>query len=224
MRFLIGRHTLLTMLLILLFIPALQGQRKWNDKYYNTLTDANFRDFKLFNQPINLKKIDYKVLNAAVFFVSNEARLEHGLDPVEYQPNLEIMAWNHSKSMGERDFFDHVNKRDKKRREPTDRARMAGVKNPMISENIASIGGYDFRSYLNLADHLIDGWIDSPPHRKTLYGKDAVQLGCGIYYYTGLWQKNKKIHKRGDGFWLATQNFQLYKRVTPTGAKDKGPK
>ena len=200
------------------------AQRKWDDKYYETLTDETFRDFRLFNQPINLKKIDYKVLNAAVFFVSNEARLEQGLTALKYQPNLEIMAWNHSKAMGHRDFFDHVNKKDKKRKEPRDRASLAGIANPKVSENISSLGGYKFRSYLELADRLIDGWIDSPPHRKTLYGKNALQLGCGVYYYTGLWQKNRKIYKQGDGFWLATQNFQLFEVVVPKGAKDKGPK
>ena len=201
-----------------------EAQRRWDDKYYTSLTDENFRDFKLFNKPINLKKIDYKILNAAVFFVSNEARLEQGLSELEYQPNLEISAWNHSKSMGYRNFFDHINKRDKKRKEPRDRALLAGVSNPVVSENISAVGGVKFGSYLELADHLIDGWIDSPPHRKTLYGKDAVQLGCGVYYYTGLWRKNKAIHRQGDGFWLATQNFQLYNRVKPKASKDKGPK
>ena len=202
----------------------LQAQRKWNDKYYQTLNDENFRDFKLFNKPLNLKNIDYKVLNAVVFFVSNEARLERGLTALEYQPNLEIMAWNHSRSMGFRDFFDHVNKKDKKRKEPTDRAAMAGITNPAVAENISAIGGRRFGTYLDLADHLIDGWIDSAPHRKTLYGTDAVQLGCGVYYYTGVWQKNRDIYKQGDGFWLATQNFQLFKKVAAGKAKDKGPK
>lgn len=212
------------LVIVVLTSHSSMAQRKWNDKYYETLTDNNFRDFKLFHQPINLKKIDYKVLNAAVFFVSNEARLERGLEALPYNPHLEIMAWNHSKAMGQKDFFDHINKKDKKRKEPKHRAGLAGITNPLIAENISSIGGYRFGSYLELADYLIDGWIDSPPHRKTLYGTDAVQLGCGVYYYTGVWQKNKDIYKQGNGFWLATQNFQLYERVKAKEAKDKGPK
>lgn len=217
--------TITTLLLLtLLSTHMVDAQRKWDDKYYTSLTDDTFRDFKLFKQPINLKKIDYKTLNAAVFFVSNEARLEQGLQPLAYNPNLEIMAWNHSRSMGEKDFFDHVNVKDKKRKEPKDRARLAGISNPVIAENISSAGGYRFSSYLELADHIIDGWIDSPPHRKTLYGKDALQLGCGVYYYTGLWQKNRALYKQGSGFWLATQNFQLYETIKSTEAKDKGPK
>jgi len=217
-------HLIILSLLSIGLSQPLQAQRKWNDKYYQSLTDENFRDFKLFLKPLNLKKIDYKILNAAVFFVSNEARLEQGLSILEYQPNLEVMAWNHSRSMGFRNFFDHVNKKDKKRKEPADRAALAGITNPAVAENISAIGGRRFGTYLDLADHLIDGWIDSPPHRKTLYGKDAVQLGCGVYYYTGVWQKNRDIYKQGDGFWLATQNFQLFRKVATGKAKDKGPK
>jgi len=222
------QHLALKMLLCLLIISGINertfAQRKWDDQYYNTLTDNDFRDFKLFNRPINLKKIDYKVLNAAVYFVSNEARLERGLLALPYNPQLEVMAWNHSKAMGEKDFFDHYNKKDKRRREPKNRAKLAGIANPLVAENISSTGGQRFRSYLELADHLVDGWIDSPPHRKTLFGKDALQLGCGVYYYKGLWQKNKEIYKQGNGFWLATQNFQLYEKVESSAAKDKGPK
>ena len=202
---------------------TLEAQRKWNAKLYQELTDENFRDFKLFKNPINLKKIDYLLLNAAVFFVSNEARVERGLSQLEYHPNLEIMAWNHSKSMGERDFFDHFNKKDKKRRTPDHRASLAGIKNANVAENISSQGGYTYGSYLELADSLVDGWIDSPPHRKTLYGPNALQLGCGVYYYTGVWQKQKQIHKQGGGFWLATQNFQLSTPVKAGKPRDKGP-
>jgi uncharacterized protein YkwD len=219
----------ITKVLILILILSwgthtVSAQKKWHDKYYSELTDNNFRDFKLFRKVINLKKIDYKLLNAAVFFVSNEARLERGLQALEYDPHLEVMAWNHSRSMGVKDFFDHYNKRDKKRREPQLRARLAGITNPLVAENISSTGGIRFRDYLELADHLVDGWIDSPPHRKTLFGKDAIQLGCGVYYYKGLWQKNKAIYKQGNGFWLATQNFQLFEKIESGEAKDKGPK
>lgn len=199
------------------------AQRKWKDEYYTTLTDDNFRDFKLFKKPINLKKVNYKLIDAAVFFVTNEARIERGLSILTYQANLEAMAWNHSISMAKRNFFDHFNKKDKKRHDPQDRAKLAGISNPTIGENISAVGGRSFGSYLELADHLVQGWLDSPPHRKTLLSKTAVQLGCGAYFYDGLWQKNKAVYKQGNGFWLATQNFQLYEPVVPKKAKDKGP-
>lgn len=213
---------------LLLFIVTIHSaglaQKRWKDEYYTKLTDETFRDFKLFKKPINLKKINYKVLNAAVFFVTNEARLEKGLSALDYQSNLEIMAWNHSISMAKKDFFDHFNKKEKKRRDPQKRAKLAGVSNPNIAENISAVGGLTFGNYLELADHLVDGWIDSPPHRKTLYSKDALELGCGVYYFGGIWQKNKAVYKQGNGFWLGTQNFQLFTKVKGGTSKDKGPK
>lgn len=200
------------------------AQRKWKDEYYLTLNDENFRDFKLFKKPLEEKKVDYKILNAAVFFVTNEARIEQGLSILEYQSNLEVMAWNHSISMGKKDFFDHFNKKERKRKTPDNRAKLAGVTNPSLGENISAVGGRSFGSYLALADHLVQGWLDSPPHRKTLYSKNALQLGCGVYYFNGLWQKNRTVYKQGNGFWLATQNFQMFTKVKSGASKDKGPK
>lgn len=200
------------------------AQRKWKDEYYLSLNDDNFRDFKLFKKPLEEKKVDYKILNAAVFFVTNEARIEQGLNILEYQSNLEVMAWNHSISMAKKDFFDHFNKKERKRKTPDNRAKLAGITNPKLGENISAVGGRSFGSYLALADHLVQGWLDSPPHRKTLYSKNALQLGCGVYYFNGLWQKNREVYKQGNGFWLATQNFQMFTKVESGASKDKGPK
>ncbi len=218
------KKIIVLVLLLIGFTSMSSAQRKWKDEYYQTLSDDDFRDFKLFKKPIQLKNVDYKILNAAVFFVTNEARIERGLTVLEYQSNLETMAWNHSISMGKKDFFDHINKKEKKRKNPENRAKLAGVKNPQLGENISAVGGHSFGNYLALADHLVQGWLDSPPHRKTLYSKNALQLGCGVYYFDGLWQKNKAVYKQGNGFWLATQNFQMFTKVESGSSKDKGPK
>jgi len=216
------RLFLITSLCLLSFLPS-TAQSKWKDKYYSELSTDNFRDFKAFNRPINLKKPNYQLINAAVYFVSNEARVEHGVKPLAYQENLEIMAWHHSQSMGKDDFFDHSNPKRKKRARVTQRADLAGIKNPRVSENITAIGGVLFATYLDLADAIVDNWINSPPHRQTLYSEDALELGCGVYYFEGLWQKNKDIYKQGGGFWLATQNFQSFTNVESKSSKDKRP-
>ena len=188
-------------LFIILICQNVYAQRKWKDQFYQELNHKNFRNFSLIYEELNPKKIDYKLINTAVFFVSNEARSERGLSIVEFDPNLEIMAWNHSTAMAKRDFFNHFNPKDKKRKNPDQRAKLAGIRNPSIGENISASGGRSFANYLELADHLVDEWIDSPPHRKTLYSEGAVQLGCGVYFYDGLWQKNKEVHRQGRGFW-----------------------
>uniref|UniRef100_UPI0040482535 CAP domain-containing protein n=1 Tax=Roseivirga sp. TaxID=1964215 RepID=UPI0040482535 len=211
-------------ILVLLLIPAsLLAQKKWDDKYYTQLNNKNYRDFKLFKREINTDKVDYKTLNAAIFFVSNDARIKNGQRPVAYQANLEIMAYNHSIQMGEKNFFDHINPKTKNREGAEERAALAGISNPSISENISAVGGIKFDSYLNLADHIVQGWVDSPPHARTLFSANAVQLGCGVYYYKGVWQGKREIHKQGDGFWIATQNFQSFSEIVSQKAKDSMP-
>lgn len=199
------------------------AQRKWKEELYGELNDRNFRDFKLFKKRIELDKIEYPLLQAALFYVTNEARLEQGLSALEHQANLEVMAYNHSVAMAKGDFFDHVNPKDKKRKTAADRARLAGITNPSVGENIHATGGRQFGTYIELADEIVQSWIDSPPHRVTMYSPDAVQLGCGIYYYDGKWQNYKDVYKQGNGFWIATQNFQLFTKVVSGPSKDKGP-
>ncbi|HEY9116471.1 MAG TPA: CAP domain-containing protein, partial [Roseivirga sp.] len=145
------------------------------------------------------------------------------LNTVQCQHNLEIMAYNHSMRMAKDDFFDHVHPNDKKRKTPNDRAALAGIKNPNIGENIHAVGGRQFGTYIDLADHIVQSWIDSPPHRATLYDVNAVELGCGIYFFDGNWQDYKDVHQQGNGFWIATQNFQMFTNVKSGTSKDKGP-
>lgn len=202
----------------------LSAQRKWKEQYYSELNDDNFRDFKLFNKRLDPQKVDYPLIHAALFYVSNEARIEQGLNIVDHQPNLEVMAYNHSKAMAQDNFFDHYHPKNKKRKAPEDRAKLAGIKNPSIGENIHATGGRQFGTYIELADHIVQSWIDSPPHRVTLYSPEALQLGCGIYFYDKKWQDYKDIKKQGNGFWIATQNFQLFTKVKSGSSKDKGPK
>ena len=176
-----------------------------------------------FNQRIDLQSPDYTLVNQAIFELTNKERLAHDLTAFTHNSQLETAAWYHSKSMGQRNFFDHINNRERMRKEPSDRARLAGVKNPMISENIAYVAGYRFSDYYDLAAHFVDGWMNSPPHRKNLLSPDALQLGCGVYYYKGVYLKNNQIHHQGDGSWIATQNFQLYRPVVPGKARDRRP-
>ena len=209
---------------LLLALPLeSHAQRKWKESLYSEINDSNFRDFKLFQKRLDKEKVDYPLLQAALFYVTNEARIEKGLKPVNHQPNLEIMAYNHSYHMAKDDFFEHTHPKNKKRRTPEDRAALAGIKNPNIAENIHAVGGRQFGTYIELADHIVQSWIDSPPHRATLYSENVVELGCGIYYYEGKWQKYKDVYKQGNGFWIATQNFQLFTKVESKSSKDKGP-
>ena len=218
-------------------------QQHWNYNDYAKNNIENFRNNKLFNEVIDFNSIDYPRLDAAIFYVTNEMRVKNELPPLEYAPELEICAWNHSKIMVEEKFFSHTNPNNTKRETPEKRAILAGIKNPFIAENIADVFGIKYKandpiyildkdkglfsyseagkpiephSYLTFAEQVVDDWMHSQGHRKNILSKDALQLGCGAYFYT-----DKDFYNIAK--FKATQNFQLFKKIIATKPADKFP-
>ena len=124
-------------------------------------------------------------------------------------------------------FYAHFDP-DPRLRSPNKRARRQGILNPKIGENIYQLcslvvnkgehykmpgeGNWShtpdgpalpMHTYLSFSDAIVDGWMDSPLHRKTLLNPEAVELGVGAYF---LWRDN------WPGF-MAVQNFQLFDSV-----------
>lgn len=195
---------------------------------YYSLSQSNYRSFEPFLQEIDIDNPDLARLNAAIFHVTNQMRKKKKLPLVTYLENLETSSTIHSEEMVTRKFFDHVNRRNRSLREPSDRAKKAGITNPMIAENI--IEGFLLRyknntpvitkgpgeflhaktreritphTYLSLADELVDRWMHSKGHRKNILSNKAVQLGCGTAFYLNHDFNEMPCIK-------ATQNFQYY--------------
>ncbi len=185
--------------------------------------------------------IDYPRLDAAIFYVTNEIRIKNNLKPLTYSPELEISAWNHARSMVKGNFFSHYNKAEKKRYSPDQRGALAGISNPHLAENIADTFGIRYdpgarvyildkekgifsyeadgkpipnHTYLSFAESVLEIWMNSPGHRANILSKDALQMGCGAYYY------------EDDNFYhiarfKAVQNFQWYEKIIPSHEKSK---
>jgi len=203
-------RAIIIILLLGFFIPVpLAAAPAWNRDSYKVIDHTSFRKAEVFNRKIDYAEIDYALLNAAIFFLTNEQRVKKKLKPLKYVPELEIMAWHHSKQMAERRFFSHTNSRDKKRRDADDRAKLAGITNPSIAENIA-YSTEEQETYMEVAAMLVKLWMNSKGHRENILSKDALQLGCGAYYHKGTWH--------------GTQNFQWYSSVkTEGGGVDQLP-
>jgi uncharacterized protein YkwD len=191
--------------LLWLSVPlALAAAPGWNRDNYKVIDHKTFRKSEVFNKKIDHNNIDYALLNAAIFFLTNEQRAKKKLKPLEYVAELEASAWHHSKQMAEKRFFSHTNSKDKTRRTCDNRAKLAGIFNPNIAENIANFSGEDDETYLEVAAYLVKMWMDSQGHKENILSRNALQLGCGAYYR--------------DGSWYGTQNFQWYERVKAGGA------
>lgn len=215
----------------------------WDYKDYEKVSHENFRDKKIFHNQIDIDNVDYPLLHAAVFFVTNEVRVKKGLAPLEFSLNLEISAWHHSKAMAEMDFFNHNNVYENKRRTPNDRAKFAGIENPYLAENIAETSALQYQSgdeiyildkkngvfsytdggepiqpetYLRVAEIVVDQWMNSKPHRKNILSPEGLQLGCGAYLY-----RDKRFYSMPT--FKMTQNFQWYEPVQESTPVDRIP-
>jgi uncharacterized protein YkwD len=198
------------------------------ENYYSYKTD-NFRKAPIFNTQIDPKNPDTKILDAAIFYVTNETRIKHKLSFLEYHHLLEETALLHSGNMVSQHFFDHINTKSKKYKTPDDRARFVGIQNPFLAENIIESFVLDYKSgksvftdgkgkfwykkeedplvlhtYLSLAERMVEDWMNSPGHRANILSKKAIQLGCGTAFFE---------NKNGMPSAMGTQNFQLYEPV-----------
>jgi uncharacterized protein YkwD len=197
---------------IMVVCPFVLMAQSWNNDSYLKCNEKNFRNYAPFSKLISAINPDYRLLNAAVFFVTNEARIKHRKRPIPYSSFLESSAFHHSKAMAEQSFFSHVNPNDPTRATTEDRGTLAGISNPAIAENIAMTALWRKSTYLSIAEELVSMWMNSPGHRSNILSDDAKAMGCGVYVRDG-----RAV--------LGTQNFQwFYDVVEACGTqKDRLP-
>lgn len=204
--------------LILLILPWLTFAKPdepvkmgFPDDYYTQFNWETFEQWESVNQKIDAANVDYSLLQAAIFYYTNQYRSSRKLKPVAYQPALGSAAICHAKDMGEKGFYDHVNKYDRSMRTAMDRAKRFGFLGS-IGENLALEFLLDYKpeskywyeltssgfryyygdsgtnkgyvpahTYLSLGKSIVKAWINSPGHRSNLLHKDFKYLGVGVY-------------------------------------------
>lgn len=121
----------------------------------------------------------WKEIDAAsdkqVLEITNVFRERYGAEPVAYDNEVAKVAYGHSVDMANNNYFDHDS--------PTegtlsDRMKNASVQYVKAGENIAY-------NYLDAAA-AVEGWLNSPGHRKNLLDKSYTYMGEGTFqkYYT----------------------------------------
>jgi uncharacterized protein YkwD len=112
---------------------------------------------------------------------SNAFRRSHGLGPVAPDRTLTAAAQSFAAYMARTDRYGH----EADGREPSQRAQAQGYAYCMVAENIAmlySSAGFETRE---LAAKFVQGWIDSPGHRRNLLAGEATDIGVGIAQSAG---------------------------------------
>jgi uncharacterized protein YkwD len=153
---------------------------------------------------------DYpSVLEAKIFKLVNIERVKNGLKPLKASSELSSIALEHSADMAQRGYVSHITPEGLS---PSDRAKKSGFniiikrKNSErigVGENIAvhqaqiqenGVISYYLEPAGELAPKIVQGWMNSPGHRKNILNSDYTRVGTGVAV-----SKDKKI--------LATQVF-----------------
>lgn len=187
-------------------IPLYQKDSYYKEKVYREHDWKSFNELKDANQVINPNDFDLHLLNAAIFFATNKAREGKHVKALKYSTALRDAAVVHSAQMVEKKFFDHFNSKTLKLRTPENRMKMYGVANAeAMGENIDwnNIAMPSRTTYVQLADQLVDAWMHSPPHRKTMLSKGYSHLGCAAFF--------EEKDKKGVRYVKATQDYSLEK-------------
>ena len=114
--------------------------------------------------------------------LSNKFRRENNKSELKWEPQIYNLALEHSKNMGNKKVpFGHKGFNQRYRSFPF--AKSGGA------ENVAYCYGCDYRE---IAKTIVDGWINSPGHRKNLLGNfnrctiASYKTEGGRYYFTQL--------------------------------------
>jgi len=103
----------------------------------------------------------------------NQARADHGLNPLIPLAALAAVARAHSRDMAMHDYFAHDSP-DQGTAEQ--RLAAAGIHYLMMGENIYTETYPD----PGLAQRAVQGWLHSPPHRKNMLSPSFNRTGIGI--------------------------------------------
>jgi ankyrin repeat protein len=141
-------------------------------------------------------------LQSMIHHKVNLKRKEHGLPSYQYDKELEDLALSHSADMALKQYFAHINQEGEN---PTQRAVRMGIDVEIqrdgtvqvgIAENLFMCSKMRTVSYYleggikkvsrqwhdeeSLTDMIVDGWMNSPGHRKNMLSETLRSEGLGL--------------------------------------------
>ena len=112
----------------------------------------------------------------AIVEMTNQFRAKNGLAAVTVNPQLVNAARAFAAHLARTETFSHT----ADGRQPAERVRTAGYQYCQVAENLAlnlDSRGFETR---DLARQMVEGWINSPGHRKNLLAAHATETGVAV--------------------------------------------
>lgn len=162
---------------------------------------------------IDFEQPDLDAIATAVEQLTNQVRRDAGLPPLATHRLLRRASSAYAAKMVRDGFLAHVDPHDGS--EPGDRIAAAGGRNVHAAENLADVPSFDVGSgtpfyvrdaeryiisetvdgppiprhtYASFGAAVVEGWMNSPGHRRNLLSSDALEQGVGaaIYLQNGI--------------------------------------
>jgi uncharacterized protein YkwD len=119
---------------------------------------------------------DLPIVEHAILEMSNAFRQQQGRDAVRRNKTLDQAARDFARYLARTTKFSHT----ADGRRPADRAQAAGYRYCRVAENLAlnmDSRGFETR---DLAHQAVEGWKESPPHRKAMLDPFVTEIGIGV--------------------------------------------
>lgn len=118
-----------------------------------------------YDQAVNDKTLPKEVLR-----LTNEIRVQNGLNELVWDDELARVGREHCIDMAAREYFDHNTPEGLS---PLDRMQNAGIWRNYAGENIAA-GQIDPQA-------VVDAWMESPGHRDNILFPNYTRMGVSFY-------------------------------------------
>lgn len=160
---------------------AQSNPESWDAKYYTGYSLQTFKQLPAVHQKIAGSKFNYRLLDAALYFRTNEERIKYNLPVFYFSVALEKAALGHSIDMVQYNFYAH-NSPVPGKEDMGDRIKWVGIDYRTCAENIYNFFDED-PTYWSLASKLVEGWMSSSGHRSNILNPNFKFLGCGAWPY-----------------------------------------
>lgn len=211
----------------LTLISFFSNAQSWTAASYSGFSEPTFLRIEALYDPIDFRQVNAPLLQAAIFFATNEERIQAKLPPFRFDPLIESVASGHAQDMVKYGFYSHTSK-IRIKRTVQDRFHLEGLNPQFYGENICSTYGLQYESgrkvnppsrageffyastsqkqkipphtYLSFARAVVKLWMNSPGHRQNILNPSFTRLGCGTKLYL-----EKKFYDMP--YFMVVQNF-----------------
>ena len=170
-----------------------------NKKIDNVIKYAKIQVTPSLSNDESKPDFDFYEIERMVHDLTNQQRINNGLAPLSFDSEISEIARAHSLDMSKRGFFSHETPEGLT---PTDRANNAdysctktvglmiysGIAENIFQGNLYDsyytvngvITSYSWNTNEDIAKQTVDGWMDSPGHRKNILTEMFDREGIGV--------------------------------------------